>query len=277
MKKMRKIAIYGKGGIGKSTTTQNTVAGLVEMGKNVIVVGCDPKADSTRLLLGGLAQKTVLDTLREEGEDVELDDIIKPGYGGTRCVESGGPEPGVGCAGRGIITSINLLEQLGAWDEKYETEYTFYDVLGDVVCGGFAMPIRDGKAEEIYIVVSGEMMAMYAANNICKGIQKYAQNGSVRLGGLICNSRKVDNESAMIEELARQLGTQMIHFVPRDNMVQHAEINRKTVIEHAPEHKQADEYRALAAAIDANEMFVVPTPLPMENLEKLLIDFGIAN
>ncbi|MFB6320584.1 nitrogenase iron protein [Saccharicrinis sp. FJH54] len=277
MKKMRKIAIYGKGGIGKSTTTQNTVAGLVEMGKNVIVVGCDPKADSTRLLLGGLAQKTVLDTLREEGEDVELDDIIKLGYGGTRCVESGGPEPGVGCAGRGIITSINLLEQLGAWDEKFETDYTFYDVLGDVVCGGFAMPIRDGKAQEIYIVVSGEMMAMYAANNICKGIQKYAQNGSVRLGGLICNSRKVDNESAMIEELARQLGTQMIHFVPRDNMVQHAEINRKTVIEHAPEHPQADEYRALAKAIDENELFVIPKPLPMDKLEKLLIDFGIAN
>lgn len=277
MKKMRKIAIYGKGGIGKSTTTQNTVAGLVEMGKNVIVVGCDPKADSTRLLLGGLAQKTVLDTLREEGEDVELDDVIKLGYGGTRCVESGGPEPGVGCAGRGIITSINLLEQLGAWDEKFETDYTFYDVLGDVVCGGFAMPIRDGKAQEIYIVVSGEMMAMYAANNICKGIKKYAQNGSVRLGGLICNSRKVDNEAAMIQELARQLGTQMIHFVPRDNMVQHAEINRKTVIEHAPEHPQADEYRTLAKAIDDNEMFVIPTPLPMDALEKLLIDFGIAN
>jgi len=277
MKKFRKIAIYGKGGIGKSTTTQNTVAGLAEMGKNVMVVGCDPKADSTRLLLGGLAQKTVLDTLREEGEDVELDDVIKLGYSGTRCVESGGPEPGVGCAGRGIITSINLLEQLGAWDEKFEIDYTFYDVLGDVVCGGFAMPIRDGKAEEIYIVVSGEMMAMYAANNICKGIQKYAQNGSVRLGGLICNSRKVDNESAMIEELARQLGTQMIHFVPRDNMVQHAEINRKTVIEFAPEHKQADEYRTLAKAIDQNDMFVIPNPLSIEKLEKLLIDFGIAN
>ncbi|GAF04833.1 nitrogenase iron protein [Saccharicrinis fermentans] len=274
---MRKIAIYGKGGIGKSTTTQNTVAGLVELGKNIIVVGCDPKADSTRLLLGGLAQKTVLDTLREEGEDVELEDVVKEGYGNVRCVESGGPEPGVGCAGRGIITSINLLEQLGAWDEKYKTDYTFYDVLGDVVCGGFAMPIRDGKAEEIYIVVSGEMMAMYAANNICKGIQKYAQAGTVRLGGLICNSRKVDNEREMIEELAKQLGTQMIHFVPRDNMVQQAEIHRKTVIEFAPEHPQADEYRSLSKAIDANEMFIIPTPLEMESLEKLLIDFGIAN
>ncbi|MDA3891051.1 MAG: nitrogenase iron protein [Salinivirgaceae bacterium] len=274
---MRKIAIYGKGGIGKSTTTQNTVAGLVEMGKNIFVVGCDPKADSTRLLLGGLVQKTVLDTLREEGEDVELDDVVKPGYGGVRCVESGGPEPGVGCAGRGIITSINLLEQLGAWDEEYKTDYTFYDVLGDVVCGGFAMPIRDGKAEEIYIVVSGEMMAMYAANNICKGIQKYAQSGTVRLGGLICNSRKVDNEKEMIEELAKQLGTKMIHFVPRDNMVQQAEIHRKTVIEFAPEHAQAGEYRTLAQSIDANDNFVIPTPLEIEDLEKLLIDFGIAN
>lgn len=274
---MRKVAIYGKGGIGKSTTTQNTVAGLVEAGKNVMVVGCDPKADSTRLLLGGLAQKTVLDTLREEGEDVDIDDVVKPGYGGVRCVESGGPEPGVGCAGRGIITSINLLEQLGAWDDKYAIDYTFYDVLGDVVCGGFAMPIREGKAEEIYIVVSGEMMAMYAANNICKGIKKYAEAGNVRLGGLICNSRKVDNESAMIEELARQLGTQMIHFVPRDNMVQRAEINRKTVIEFEPTHNQADEYRQLAKAIDENQMFVIPKPLEISELEKLLIDFGISN
>ena len=181
---MRKVAIYGKGGIGKSTTTQNTVAGLAEMGKNVMVIGCDPKADSTRLLLGGLQQKTVLDTLLEEGEDVELEDIIKGGYKNTRCTESGGPEPGVGCAGRGIITSVNLLEQLGAFDDEWDLDYVFYDVLGDVVCGGFAMPIRDGKAEEIYIVCSGEMMAMYAANNICKGILKYADTGGVALAAL---------------------------------------------------------------------------------------------
>jgi len=274
---MRKVAIYGKGGIGKSTTTQNTVAGLAEAGKKVMVVGCDPKADSTRLLLGGLQQKTVLDTLREEGEEVELEDIIKEGYKGSRCTESGGPEPGVGCAGRGIITSVNLLEQLGAYDDEWELDYVFYDVLGDVVCGGFAMPIRDGKAEEIYIVCSGEMMAMYAANNICKGILKYADAGGVRLGGLICNSRKVDNEREMIEELARKLGTQMIHFVPRDNMVQRAEINRKTVIDYDPTHPQADEYRALARKIDENEMFVIPNPLSIDELEQLLIDFGIAN
>jgi nitrogenase iron protein NifH len=275
---MRKVAIYGKGGIGKSTTTQNTVAGLVEAGKKVLVVGCDPKADSTRLLLGGLAQKTVLDTLREEGEDVELDDVVKTGFQGTRCVESGGPEPGVGCAGRGIITSINLLEQLGAYDvEEFDTDYVFYDVLGDVVCGGFAMPMREGKAQEIYIVCSGEMMAMYAANNISKGIVKFAEAGGVRLGGLICNSRKVDNEQNMIEEFARRLGTQMIHFVPRDNMVQRAEINRKTVIEFDPSHGQADEYRALAKKIDENKMFVIPKPLEIEELESLLIEYGVVN
>lgn len=274
---MRKVAIYGKGGIGKSTTTQNTVAGLAEMGKKVMVVGCDPKADSTRLLLGGLSQKTVLDTLREEGEDVELDDIQIEGYGGTICTESGGPEPGVGCAGRGIITSINLLEQLGAYGDDKGLDYVFYDVLGDVVCGGFAMPIREGKAQEIYIVVSGEMMAMYAANNICKGIVKFAEAGGVRLGGLICNSRKVDREDELIGALAEKLGTQMIHFVPRDNMVQRAEINRKTVIDFDGSHNQADEYRSLAKAIDENKMFVIPKPLETDDLEKLLIEFGIAN
>jgi nitrogenase iron protein NifH len=274
---MRKVAIYGKGGIGKSTTTQNTVAGLVEMGKKVMVVGCDPKADSTRLLLGGLAQRTVLDTLREEGEDVALEDVRKQGFGGVLCTESGGPEPGVGCAGRGIITSINLLEQLGAYAESEALDYVFYDVLGDVVCGGFAMPMREGKAQEIYIVVSGEMMAMYAANNICKGIVKFAEAGGVRLGGLICNSRKVDNEMEMILALADKLGTQMIHFIPRDNMVQRAEINRKTVIDYESSHGQADEYRSLATKIDGNEIKVIPKPLEIEELEKLLIDYGIAS
>jgi nitrogenase iron protein NifH len=273
---MRKIAIYGKGGIGKSTTTQNTVAGLAEMGRKVMVVGCDPKADSTRLLLGGLAQKSVLDTLREEGEDVDLDDLRRTGFSGVVCVESGGPEPGVGCAGRGIITSINLLEQLGAYADSEKLDYAFYDVLGDVVCGGFAMPIREGKAKEIYIVVSGEMMAMYAANNICKGIVKFAEAGGVRLGGVICNSRNVDNEKEMIEAFAAKLGTQMIHFIPRDNMVQKAEINRKTVIEYDSAHSQADEYRTLARKIEANELHVIPKPMSTDELEKLLIDYGLA-
>lgn len=272
-KTLRQVAIYGKGGIGKSTTTQNLTAGLAELGKNVLVVGCDPKADSTRLLLGGLAQKTVLDTLREEGEDIELNAIMKNGFKGIKCVESGGPEPGVGCAGRGIITSIGMLERLGAYTE--DLDYVFYDVLGDVVCGGFAMPIREGKAKEIYIVASGEMMALYAANNISKGIQKYALKGGVRLGGIICNSRNVDRELDLLRAFAKELGTQLIHFVPRNNVVQRAEIRKKTVIEFSPEDKQANEYRELAKKIEENKLFVIPKPMSQERLEEILIEYGL--
>jgi nitrogenase iron protein NifH len=269
------VAIYGKGGIGKSTTTQNTVAGLASLGKKVMIVGCDPKADSTRLILHAKAQNTVMDLVRELGtvEDLELDEVMKVGYGNVMCVESGGPEPGVGCAGRGVITAINFLESEGAYTD--DLDFVFYDVLGDVVCGGFAMPIREGKAEEIYIVTSGEMMAMYAANNISKGILKYAATGKVRLGGLICNSRKTDREDELIEALAGKLGTQMIHFVPRDNQVQRAELRRMTVIEYSPEHKQAEEYRTLAQKILNNKMLVIPTPLEMEELEDLLMEFGV--
>ncbi len=272
---MRQIAIYGKGGIGKSTTAQNTVAGLAALGKKVMIVGCDPKADSTRLILHAKAQATVMDLVRERGtvEDLELNDLLKVGYGGVKCVESGGPEPGVGCAGRGVITAINFLEENGAYTP--DLDFVFYDVLGDVVCGGFAMPIRENKAEEIYIVVSGEMMAMYAANNIARGILKYATSGKVRLAGLICNSRNTDREADLIEALAKRLGTQMIHFVPRDNQVQRAELRRMTVIEYSATHKQADEYRELARKIAENKMLTVPKPLQMEELEELLMEYGV--
>jgi nitrogenase iron protein NifH len=271
--KTRQIAIYGKGGIGKSTTTQNLTAGLAELGRKVLVVGCDPKADSTRLLLGGLAQKTTLDTLRDTGEHIELAEILKEGYSGIKCVESGGPEPGVGCAGRGIITAIGLLERLGAYAD--DLDYVFYDVLGDVVCGGFAMPIREGKAKEIYIVASGEMMALYAANNIAKGIQKFAVKGGVRLGGIICNSRNVDREREVLNAFAEEMGTQLIYLVPRDTIVQHAEIRKKTVIDYKADSKQAQEYRDLAKAIESNKNFVIPRPMTQDRLEEILLEFGL--
>ena len=269
---MRQIAIYGKGGIGKSTTTQNTAAALADMGRKLMIVGCDPKADSTRLILGGMPKRTVLDTMRaKEEEDVELADFLFTGFRGIRAVESGGPEPGVGCAGRGIVTAINMLEQLGAYGPGLD--YVLYDVLGDVVCGGFAMPIREGKAQEIYIVCSGEMMSLYAANNICKGIQRYAAAGKTKLGGLICNSRLVDNERDLVEAFAGKLGTQLLYFLPRDNVVQRAELQRKTVIEHEPDCAQADQYRALAQAIEANQRFAVPTSMDNEALEALLLQY----
>jgi len=275
MAKLRQCAIYGKGGIGKSTTTQNLVAALAEAGKKVMIIGCDPKADSTRLILHSKMQNTVMQLAAEAGavEDLELEDVLKVGYGGVKCVESGGPEPGVGCAGRGVITAINFLEEEGAYTD--DLDFVFYDVLGDVVCGGFAMPIRENKAQEIYIVCSGEMMAMYAANNISKGIVKYANSGSVRLAGLICNSRKTDREDELIEALAAKIGTQMIHFVPRDNVVQHAEIRRMTVIEYDPNCNQANEYRTLAKKVIENKMLVIPKPLEMEDLEAILMEFGI--
>ena len=277
MSDLRQIAFYGKGGIGKSTTSQNTLAALADLGQKILIVGCDPKADSTRLILHAKAQDTVLSLAAEAGsvEDLEIEDVLKIGYKDIRCVESGGPEPGVGCAGRGVITSINFLEENGAYDG---VDYVSYDVLGDVVCGGFAMPIRENKAQEIYIVMSGEMMAMYAANNISKGILKYAHSGGVRLGGLICNERKTDKELELAEELAKRLGTTMIHFVPRANVVQHAENRRMTVIEFAPDSQQADEYRTLAKKIHENAgKGIIPTPITMDELEDMLMQFGVLN
>jgi nitrogenase iron protein NifH len=275
MAALRQIAFYGKGGIGKSTTSQNTLAALVELGQKILIVGCDPKADSTRLILNAKAQDTVLHLAAEEGsvEDLELDQVLKTGFKDIKCVESGGPEPGVGCAGRGVITAINFLEENGAYDD---VDYVSYDVLGDVVCGGFAMPIRENKAQEIYIVMSGEMMALYAANNIAKGILKYAHSGGVRLGGLICNERQTDRELDLSEALAKRLNSKLIHFVPRDNIVQHAELRKMTVIQYAPDSKQAEEYRTLARKIHANSgQGSIPTPITMEELEDMLLDFGI--
>lgn len=271
----RQIAIYGKGGIGKSMTTQNLAASLAaHFGKKVMVVGCDPKSDSTRLLMGRMVGETVLDALRETDEDeLALEDIRGTGFAGVTCVESGGPEPGVGCAGRGIIASITMLEQLGAYEE--DLDYVFYDVLGDVVCGGFAMPIREGKAQEIYVVASGELMSLYAANNICKGILRYARSGGARLAGVICNSRNVAGERELVSKFAEELGSKLISFIPRDGIVQKAEISRKTVIEYAPESNQAAEYDALAARVEENTDFCIPTPLTQERLEQLMIEYGM--
>ncbi|MFH1026874.1 MAG: nitrogenase iron protein, partial [Pseudomonadota bacterium] len=256
----RKIAIYGKGGIGKSTTTQNTAGAMAHFqDQKIFIHGCDPKADSTRLILGGNMQQTLMDVLREEGaEKITIEKVVKNGYQNILCVESGGPEPGVGCAGRGVITAIDLMEDLGAYTD--DLDFVFFDVLGDVVCGGFAMPIRDGKAQEVYIVASGEMMAIYAANNICKGLVKYAKQSGVRLGGIICNSRNVDGEKEFLEEFTASIGTHMIHFVPRDNIVQKAEFNKKTVTEYDPSENQAKEYSMLAQKIMENQNFVIPQP-----------------
>ncbi len=217
-----------------------------------------------------------MDVLREQGaEKVTKEKVVKTGFLGIHCVESGGPEPGVGCAGRGVITAIDLMEAQGAYTS--DLDFVFFDVLGDVVCGGFAMPIRDGKAQEVYIVASGEMMAIYAANNICKGLLKFAKQSGVRLGGVICNSRKVDREREFLDEFTSAIGTQMIHFVPRDNIVQKAEFNKKTVTEYDATEQQALEYSELGRKIIENTNFVVPKPLTMDELEAMVVKYGIAD
>ncbi len=275
----RRIAVYGKGGIGKSSTTQNLAAALAaDFGRRVMVVGCDPKADSTRLLTGVPRMPTVLDALRGvPASALDLNELVIEGFAGVRCVESGGPEPGAGCAGRGVVSAIDALEQRHAFgahgNAQADSDYVFFDVLGDVVCGGFAMPIREGRAQEVLIVVSGEFMSLYAANNICRGIVRYAQSGGAQLAGLICNCRNVDNEVELVEQFACELGTCVLKVVPRDNVVQRAEVNRKTVVEYDPACSQAECYRDLAGLVDGQPTLSIPAPLSDERLEELVREF----
>ena len=236
---MRKIAIYGKGGIGKSTTTSNLSAALSHMGYKVMQVGCDPKADSTKGLMGGRRIPTVLEQLRSRGEELTLDDVVFRGYNGVLCVESGGPTPGVGCAGRGIISAFEKLADLEAF-ETYQPDIVIYDVLGDVVCGGFAMPIRDGYAREVFIVSSGEMMALYAANNIAQAVRNFAGRGYARLGGLILNARNTENERETVAKAAEEIGIDVIQYIPRCGDIQKAEAGGGTVFEcltESPMHR----------------------------------------
>lgn len=267
---MKKVAIYGKGGIGKSTTTANVSAALSEQKLSVCQIGCDPKNDSTRLLLGHICKKTVLDLVRDTDE-IQVSDIVHIGYNNIKCVEAGGPEPGVGCAGRGIIVALEKLNELEVLEDE---NIVLYDVLGDVVCGGFAVPIREGYATDIYIVSSGELMSLYAANNIAKGIKRFSMRGKVRLGGIIGNGRNTPNELALLDEFARRLNTELVSFIPRNVIVNEAENNRKTVIEYAPNSAQADVYRKLAEKIINNKNMSIPTPMKFEDLEDLVAEYG---
>lgn len=244
---MRRIAIYGKGGIGKSTTSSNITAALCERGLKVMQVGCDPKSDSTRLLLNGKAAPTVLDSIRDGGSPT-LDDIVSEGYGGALCVECGGPKPGTGCAGRGIIAAFETLERLGAV-ERYKPDVMIYDVLGDVVCGGFAMPIRNGYANDIFVVTSGEMMSLYAAGNIVSAVRSFSDSGYARFGGFIQNSRNVKDETRKVKEASEELETEVILIIPRSDTVQECESRSMTVMEGAPDSEQARIYRSLASSL----------------------------
>ncbi|MDU1315180.1 nucleotide-binding protein [Clostridium septicum] len=247
-KKVRKIAIYGKGGIGKSTTTSNLSAALSHLGFKVMQIGCDPKADSTKNLMGGKRIPTVLEQLKEKGDDLSLEDIVFNGYNGVLCVESGGPTPGIGCAGRGIISAFEKLEELEAF-ETYNPDVILYDVLGDVVCGGFAMPIRGGYAEEVYIVSSGEMMSLYAASNISSAIKNFRSRGYAKLKGLILNSKNIENEVSIVEKAVEEIETKITHVIPRSGEIQLAENKGGTVFELLENSEMKKVYTELANKI----------------------------
>ncbi len=268
-KRLVNVAFYGKGGIGKSTIISNVTCALAEKGRKVLQIGCDPKHDSTRLVLGGFMQSTVLEQLNTSGI-VGLDEVMLAGYKGIKCIEAGGPEPGVGCAGRGIIQMVNLLKEKGLNTRDFD--FVFFDVLGDVVCGGFAVPMREGFADQVYIITSGEFMSLYAANNIAKGLKSHS-NIHGKLAGVIGNERGTKKEQELIAAFAKKIGTEMIGFIPRSELVQAAELESKTVIEYAPNSELANIYRSIANMIENNKTPVIPTPLKDEELEEFVSEF----
>ena len=245
---MIKIAIYGKGGIGKSTTVSNLAAAFADAGLRVMQIGCDPKADSTLSLHGDESITTVLDLVRAHGNKFDLEEMVRIGYKGIVCVEAGGPTPGLGCAGRGIIAALDKLKEKGAYT-KYQPDVVLYDVLGDVVCGGFSLPMRGGYADKVFIITSGENMAIHAAANIAMALENFQGRGYADLGGVILNRRNVRDEDAKVNELCDDIHSKIIGTLSRSETVTDAEDLGKTVIEAFPDSPMAAEYRALADAV----------------------------
>lgn len=266
------IAIYGKGGIGKSTTTSNLSAALAKSGYKVMQFGCDPKSDSTNTLRDGRYIPTVLDTLREKST-VKAHEVIFEGYNGIYCVEAGGPAPGVGCAGRGIITAVELFKQQRVFEEL-KLDYVIYDVLGDVVCGGFAVPIREGIAEHVFTVSSADFMAIYAANNLFKGIKKYSNAGGALLGGVIANSMNAPYSKEIIDDFVNKTQTRVVEYIPRSVTVTQSELQGKTTIEAAPNSEQAKIYMSLAEKISKHAESKTPAPLEVQELRDWAAKWG---
>lgn len=277
---IRQIALYGKGGIGKSTVASNVAVAAQQRGRKCMLVGCSPKGDSTTFLLGGEPPDyNILELTREKGnsEDIIMQAIVK-GSHGIYCVESGGPEPAEGCAGRGNALALDLIKQHKI-KEKFGVDFVIYDVIGDVVCGGFAQPMRAGYAQEVYIVCSGELMAMYSANNICIAISDLKKRGAqVGVAGIICNMRNIEKERDLVEEFAGRISVPVIAYIPRDRIVQDAESNGCTVVEYVPNHPQAKVYQSLAEDIIVNrspEKVVLPTPIELEDVMQLTRKYNI--
>ncbi|RLA96164.1 MAG: nitrogenase iron protein [Deltaproteobacteria bacterium] len=277
---MKQIAFYGKGGVGKSTIASNIAAALSKRGLSVMMVGCDPKHNCTMNLRGGAEIPTILDVLREkgiekknleeltEGKEIEITDIIYKGYNGIYCAECGGPKPGFGCAGRGVLVAVDFLKRLNVFEEL-KLDVVIYDVLGDVVCGGFAMPLRVGLADVVYIITSADYLALYAANNICMGIREFGAKGGSPLGGIIYNVRGALDEEDVVQEFARRVGTRIIGKVPNSQLIVEAEVNRCTVIEYAANSDISNLFSDIAWNIYENSVYTVPNPLSSEDMTEV--------
>lgn len=249
---MYKLAVYGKGGIGKSTVTSNLAAAFSFLGKKVIQIGCDPKADSTMNLLGGEQIEPVMDMLRDERDPESIDEIAKTGYGGVVCIETGGPTPGLGCAGRGIIATFQILKDLKLI-ETVKPDVVLFDVLGDVVCGGFAAPIREGYADEVMIVTSGEKMALYAANNINTAVKNFEDRSYAKVRGILLNKRNVPDEDAKVKAFADERGISVVGVIPRSDDINRAEEQGMTVVEMNPELPISQKFIELAKTLIGEE------------------------
>jgi nitrogenase iron protein NifH len=263
-KKTKHIAIYGKGGIGKSTTTSNISAALAVDGYRVIQIGCDPKSDSTNTLRNGNFLPTVLDASRGQ-QKIKIEDISTPGFANVLCIEAGGPVPGVGCAGRGVNAAVTLLGELHLFEE-YKPDFVFYDVLGDVVCGGFAIPIRNGLTNEVYVVSSHDFMALYAANNLFKCITKYATSGGAPLGGIIANNLIGDYAETLVADFAATTKSRVVDYIPKSLDISKSELGGKTVVEAVPGSSAAILYHKIAKSIAENEKTFIPQPLDVIEL-----------
>ena len=246
---MKKIAVYGKGGIGKSTTISNVAAVMAGHGLTVMQIGCDPKADSTVLLRRGKEVETILNLTRDKGKNMTLEEMVTPGFRGVLCVEAGGPQPGLGCAGRGIIAALEMLREKGAYD-RFHPDVVIYDVLGDVVCGGFSMPMRSGYADQVFVLTSGENMSIYAAANIAMALENFKKRGYAKLGGLILNRRNVKEEDRKVNELAEEIHTKVVASLSRSELVAEAEDLGMTVVEAFPDSPMAEEYERLAEEME---------------------------
>lgn len=247
---MQRIAIYGKGGIGKSTTVSNISAILASKGYRVMQIGCDPKADSTISLRGNAELTPLLDVYKDKLNSIKLEDMYTEGYGGVICVEAGGPTPGLGCAGRGVAKALDLLT-LRKFEEVLKPDFVFYDVLGDVVCGGFSMPLRKNYSDKVFVISSGEQMSIHAAMNLGLAVDNFKRRGHNGLNGIIANKRNVHGEDEKLATLSEDLECPVVGVINYSDTVQEASENNMTVLEYAPQDEIIKEYEALAMALIA--------------------------